>query len=70
MTFQTKYNENIRLLRLYVDFLPECTGYDDKLKLSSEIGRLNEQNKLIETMEYANTKMDISNYELKIPACI
>lgn len=70
MNYQSKYNENSRLLRLFVDFLPECTTYDDKLKLSSEIGRLNGQNKLIEKMGFATTKTDISDYSLEINALL
>lgn len=70
MTYQTKYNENKRLLGLYVNFLPECTTYDDRLKLSTEIGRLNEQNKAIEKMGFAYTKKDISDYELELNAIL
>ena len=70
MNYQSKYRENERLLEGYVAFLDECTTYDDKLKLSVEIGHLDSQKKQIAKMEYANTKSDISNYELKIPACI
>ena len=70
MTFRNKYNENKRLLRGYVDFLPECTTYEDILKLSTEIGRLNEQNKAIEKMGFAYTKKDISDYELQLNAVL
>jgi len=70
MTYQSKYRENERLLAGYVGFLEECASYDQKLKLSAEIGRLSTQNKQIEKMEFATTKTDISLYELKIPACL
>lgn len=70
MTYRNKYNQNKRLLRLYVDFLPECTTYEDRLKLSTEIGRLNEQNKVIEKMGFAYTKKDISDYELELNAVL
>ena len=58
------------MLKLYIDFLPECTTYDDKLKLSTEIGRLNEQNKAIEKMGFAYTKKDISDYNLQLNAVL
>lgn len=68
MTYQQKYKENKKFLQLYVDFLPECTTYDERLKLSTEIGRLNEQNKQIEKMEFADTKKDISDYTIEVNA--
>jgi hypothetical protein len=70
MTYQAKYNENKRLLQGYVAFLPECTTYEDILKLSTEIGRLNEQNKAIEKMGFAYTKKDISDYQLELNAVL
>ena len=70
MNYQSKYNENKRLLAGYVPFLEECTSFDDKLKLSAEIGRLHEQNKQIEKMEYQHTKKDISDSVLAVNALL
>ncbi|MEO2064467.1 MAG: hypothetical protein ABGW97_15905 [Christiangramia sp.] len=70
MTYQQKYRENKRLIEGYVSFLPECTSFDDQLKLSSEIGRLNDQNKQIEQMEYHHTKKDISDSKYEVNAIL
>ncbi|MCH4824275.1 hypothetical protein ML462_13955 [Gramella lutea] len=68
MTYEQKLRENKRLLENYVAFLSECTTYEDRLKLSSEIGRLNDQNKQIEKMEYQYTKKDISDTKIETNA--
>jgi len=68
MTSQSKHHENKRLLKEYVSFLEECTTYDQKLKLSSEIGRLNSQNKRIEKMSFEDIQIDISNYTIEVNA--
>ena len=70
MTYQSKYRENECLLAGYVGFLEECASYDQKLKLSAEIGRLAAQNKQIETMEFAYTKTDISDYIINVNAVL
>jgi len=70
MTYQQKLRENNRLLENYVAFLPECTTYEQRLKLSSEIGRLNDQNKQIEQMEYQYTKKDISDSKINVNAML
>lgn len=70
MTYQSKYRENKRLLEQYVAFLAECPSYDEILKLSSEIGRLNGQNQTIEKMEYQNTTKDISDYTIEVNALL
>ena len=70
MTYRQKLRENKRLLEGFVNFLPECTTYEQRLKLSSEIGRLNDQNKQIEQMEYQHTKKDISDSKLEINAML
>lgn len=69
MTYEQKLRENKRLLESFVAFLSECTSYEQRLKLSSEIGRLNDQNKQIEKMEYQDTKKDISDYKVEV-TCI
>lgn len=68
MTYEQKLRENKRLLERFVAFLSECTTYDERLKLSSEIGRLNDQNKQIEKMEYQETKKDMNDSILEVNA--
>lgn len=70
MTYQSKYRENERLLAGYVGFLEECTSYDQKLKLSSEIGRLNSENHQISKMEFATTQEQVINYSIDINAVL
>jgi hypothetical protein len=70
MTYQAKYKENKRLLEAFVAYLEHCTSYEQKLKLSTEIGRLNEQNQQIEKMEFAHTKKDISDYTITVNAIL
>lgn len=70
MTYAAKYRENKRLLEAFVQYLEYCTTYEQKLKLSIEIGRLNEQNQQIEKMEFAATKKDISDYSIEVNAVL
>lgn len=70
MTYAAKYRENRRLLENYVNFLEECTSFEQKLKLSSEIGRLSHQNRHIEKMKFAHTKKDISDYTIEVNAVL
>lgn len=68
MTYEQKLRENKRLLEQFVAFLGECSSYDERLKLSSEIGRLNDQNRQIEKMEYQEAKKDMMDSRLEVPA--
>lgn len=67
MTWKQKYNENKKLIKLYDDFLVAVSvSFDDRLKLVTEIGRLNEQNKMIEQMPVARFHQDTNDYTFKI----
>jgi hypothetical protein len=70
MTFQTKYNDNNRLLRGYVAYLDECTGFDEKLRLSSEIGKLKAENDQISKMEFSITQEEVINYSINVNAVL
>ena len=70
MTYEAKYKENKRLLAAFVEYLEHCPTYEQKLKLSTEIGRLNRQNQRIEKMEFADTKKDISDYTVTVNAIL
>lgn len=60
MNYLRKHHENKRLLRNYVAFLNECTDHDSKLKLCTEITRLNEENKDIEKMAFEEARRQIN----------
>lgn len=64
MTFKSKYNENRRLLQGYVAYLDHCTTYEQKLKLSTEIGRLQTQNEHIKKMSVEDFEQDINDYHI------
>lgn len=68
MNWRKKHKENTQLLRRYLDFLNECTDYDQRLKLCTEIARLQSQNKEIELMTYSRTAQDINDFEIQIPS--
>lgn len=66
MTYVRKHKENTRLIAGYMAFLSECSTYDQRLKLISEIARLHHQNKQIEQMEYQEVKKEMLVYFIKI----
>lgn len=70
MDHQSKMRENERLIKNYDAFLPECGNYDHRLKLCTEIGRLNEQNKRIRKMTVENSKHKVHRYSLEVPAML
>ena len=70
MTYASKYRQNKRLLAAYVNWLEHCTNYEQKLKLSTEIGRLNEQNRMIEHMAYFETQKEIIEYTIEVNAIL
>lgn len=70
MTFQQKYSQNKRLLQSYANYLEECTSLDDKIKLSTEIGRLSQQNKRIDKMPLEDTRRDINDYTIQVNALL
>jgi len=61
INWQDKQEENTSLIKGYIDFLPEVTNYDERLKLMTEIGRLNNQNKKINQMTVEDYKKETSN---------
>lgn len=70
MTHQSKYSENKRLITAYAEYLDECTTLEDKIKLSGEIGRLTEQNKVISQMTFEESKKQNDDYFLQVPALL
>lgn len=70
MTFLQKHHENKKLINSYMAFLEECTGFESRLRLITEIGRLHEQNKAIEKMTYQDTKQDIHDYTITVNALL
>lgn len=70
MTYLKKHRNNIKQIRLYMSFLEECTDFDSRLKLITEIGRLNQQNQAIDQMSYEETKRNINDYTIEITAIL
>lgn len=66
MTYARKHKENTRLIAGYMAFLSECSTYDQRLKLISEIARLHHQNQQIKQMEYQEVQKPITDYFIKI----
>lgn len=67
MTWKQKYSENKKLIMLYDAFLMNAPiDYDNRLKLITEIGRLNQQNKTIEQMPVVQFHKGINDYTFKI----
>lgn len=70
MTHLHKHKENTKLILRYMAFLDECKTLDSRLKLITEIGRLNEQNKAIDKMPLEETKQNIVEYTIEVTAII
>lgn len=70
MTYKQKYNENKKLIKNYIKCLDYCKDFDSRLKLITEIGRLNQQNKAIEKMTFEEVKRDSNDYIVEVNAII
>lgn len=70
MTHAKKHKENTKLLANYVAFLDECTDYDQRLKLCTEIARLNTQNNAIDKMSFEQAKQDSYEYTIEVNAIL
>lgn len=70
MKWTAKHKENTKLLANYVAFLDECTDYDQRLKLCTEIARLNAQNNAIDKMSFEQAKQDTHEYTIEVKAII
>lgn len=70
MTFLQKHKENQKLIQNYMDYLPECTDYNSRLKLCTEIARLNAQNNAIDKMSFEQAKQDTHEYTIEVKAII
>jgi len=57
-------------MELYAAYLEECTNLESTIKLSTEIGRLNEQNKVIDKMNFEAVKLDIHDYQIEVPGVL
>lgn len=66
MNYQKKYRQNIDLLQRYADYLLYCESWEQRIKLSCEIARLQHQNETIEKMGYIETLKDINDYYITI----
>lgn len=66
MNYQKKYRQNIDLLQRYADYLFYCESLEQRIKLSCEIARLQQQNETIEKMGYIETLQDINDYYITI----
>lgn len=64
MTWKQKYGQNKKLMALYDAFLPECSEYKDRLKIMTELGRLNTQNIKIRQMKVEQYEEDCYDYEI------
>lgn len=66
MNYQKKYRQNNDLIRRYADYIPYCTTLEQRIKLSCEIAKLQQEIDLIEKMEYAQTLQKIDFFEIKV----
>lgn len=64
MTHAAKYRQNKRLLQGYVEYLEHCTTYEQRLKLSTEIGRLQSQNEAIKQMSVQDYEQQAHDYQI------
>ena len=62
--WQHKQKQNTDLIKRYVAFLPEAASFEDQLKLSTEIGRLNTQNIAIDNMTVKDYKDDYCDFTI------
>lgn len=68
MNWRKKYKENSELLSNYLEFLNECTDYDQRLKLCTEIARLQSQNKEIELFPFHKIERSEDFFTIQIPS--
>lgn len=66
MNFQKKYRQNRDLIQRYAEFLPFCTTLEQRIKLSCEIGKLQEHNDQISQMTLLQLLQPIELVELRI----
>lgn len=66
MTWEEKFSENKILIALYDAFLPECSTYESRIDLMTEIGRLHTQNKRIEKMSVIQFKNDSHDHVIQM----
>jgi len=67
MTYKQKLKENTMLIALFDSYLMKIEhSFDDRLKLTTEIGRLNTQNQEILNQKISEFNNDINDYTIDV----
>ena len=70
MTYRSKYRQNKKLIWLYAEYLEQCNTIEEKIKISTEIGRLKQLNNAIKKMPLEDAEKEMIHYDIKVNALL
>jgi len=70
MNYHSKYRQNKKLIWLYAEYLEQCKAVEERIKLSSEIGRLNIENDQIRKMPLEEIEKEYHTCKIEVNALL